>query len=431
MGERRKASILVLLVLLSSSVIVLVNAQPSWVEWSQTYGGDGKDYCTSMVQTADGGFVLFGIAQSFETPSAWLVKTDEYGNMEWNKTIGGGTSFIQTLDGGFAFVGTNASSIDGYIPVGYLPDGFWSHVWLAKTDANGNIEWTQTYDEEIGCYQGTSLVQTTDGGYALVGNSFSSFGDYDDFLLIKTDSYGNREWSELYDYSEHESGSGLVQTFDGGFVLMSKTYSFGEMPDFWFIKTDELGNMEWKWTYGDSRMVSVTSFIQLSEGGFVFAGSTKTLGDGGRDFFITKIDNIRNIEWTQTYETENNEQNPSLVQTSDGGFALAGYSHISNEPYLTDFLLIKTDNQGNMLGNQTYPAQAVMGYPSLVQTLDGGFALSGAIGSLERVDYDFLLIKTDAYGIPEFPSWIILPLFITSTLSVIIIRHKIRKKGLE
>ena len=93
-------SLVILLALVSSPFFSSVGA--SSIMWSQTYGGDGTDGCTSMVQTADGGFVLFGFTQSFG-PDAWLVKTDEHGNMEWNKTVGGATSFIQTMDGGFAF----------------------------------------------------------------------------------------------------------------------------------------------------------------------------------------------------------------------------------------------------------------------------------------------------------------------------------------
>jgi len=423
MSSKLFLSFVSLFVLASLPLIGSVYA--SSMMWSQTYGGDGMDACTSMVQTADGGFVLFGFTESFGTPSPWLVKTDAYGNIEWNKTVsGGGNSFFQTLDGGFAFVGTNASPIDGYIPVGYLPDGFWSHVWLAKTDSRGNMEWNQTYDEEIGCYQGSSLIQTKDGGYALLGSSFSSIGDYDDVLLIKTDSNGNRDWSKLYNYLEHESGSGLIQTFDGGFVLVSKTYSFGEMPDFWFTKTDEFGNVEWNRTYDDSRMANVNSVIQLSVGGFVLAGSTTTFDNGSTDFYLTKIDESGNIEWTQTYGTENNEHLPSLIQTSDGGFALAGYTITSNDYLLADFLLIKTDKRGNMLWNQTYPGQAVLGYPSLIQTLDGGFALSGAIGSWETGDYDFWLIRTEPHDNPEFPSWILLLIVLSVTVAIIVLYRR-------
>ena len=416
---------LILCLVLSTFSISLVGAiDDSPESWSQTYGGEEMDACTSMLQTTDGGFALFGFSQSFEPASDWLVKTDEFGNMEWNKTIGGGVSFIQTSDGGFAFIGTNASPIDGYIPVGEMPEGFWSYIWLAKTDEYGNIEWNMTYDEKAGYFQGSSLVQTADGGYALAGCSYSYFGEYDDLVLIKTDSYGNMEWSKSYGgYDEEFDPYGLVQTFDGGFALAAKTYSYGEgYVDIWFIKINEAGNMEWSKTFGGSGMDYPTSLIQLYDGSFVLAGCSGSFGFGGYDFWLIKTDSQGNCVWNHTYGTENQDTNPSLVQTFDSGFALAGYTW--TEP-LADFLLVKTDNKGNLLWNQTYSGGAVLGLPTLVQTADGGFALSGGKGSFESGDYDFWLIKTDSQGIPEFSLWIFLPMFSIATLSGLLVRKRI------
>jgi hypothetical protein len=417
-----------LFVLVSLPLIGSVSASSEL--WSQTYGGDGMDACTSMVQTADGGFVLFGFAHSFGT-YAWLVKTDADGNMQWNRTIAGASSFIQTLDSGFAFVGTNAASIDGYIPVGYLPDGFWSHVWLAKTDAYGNMEWNQTFDEEVGCYYGSSLVQTEDGGYALLGDSFSSFGDYDDVLLIKTDSYGNKEWSRLYNYSEQERGSDLIQTLDEGFTFIRKTYSSsGGFTGFMIIKTDATGNVKWNQTYLDLNMAGVSSFVQLSDGSFVLSGNTYSSGDRESEFYLTKLDKNGNVEWSQTYRTHDSERSSlsSVVQTSDGGFALAGYSVNLDDDLWADFVLIKTDNRGNMHWNQTYSGGALLGYPSILQTSDGGFALSGGIGSFDTQDWDFWLIKTDSQGIPEFTSGTAILLSLAAfTVALAICKQKLSK----
>ncbi|MFA5365686.1 MAG: hypothetical protein WC325_10950 [Candidatus Bathyarchaeia archaeon] len=410
-------SILIFYALLSFTFVSSVEASSEL--WSKTYGGNGMDACTSMVQTPDGGFALFGFAHSFGTGS-FLIKTDAYGNMEWNKTIGGPNqgaySFIQTLDGGFAFIGTHAASVDGYIPVGRMPDGYWSFVWLAKTDEYGNMEWNQTYDEITGYYQGYSLVQTTDGGYALVG-TFSNNAEYDNLLLIKTDSHGNMEWGKSYGGSKTESDPKLVQTSDGGFALVCKTYLDIEVPaDVWFIKTDETGNIEWNKTYGGAKTDYPTALLQLSEESFVIAGCTGSFGYAGGDFWLIKTDKNGNIIWNQTYGTENPETLSSLVQTSDGGFALAGYTQTDNDDLFYNFLLVKTDNLGNILWNQTYLGGAVLGLPSLIQTVDGGFALSGGKGSFETGDWDFWLIKTDPHAIPEFPSWIILLVLIMGTL---------------
>lgn len=143
-------SCFVLFVLFSFPLISSVGASSEM--WSQTFGGADMDASSALIQTADGGFALVGFTHSFGNgdSDAWLIKTDAHGNMEWNKTIGGpdnqgATSLIQTLDGGFAFVGSTVSSVDGYIPVGSMPDGYWSFVWLVKTDEYGIPEfpsWT-------------------------------------------------------------------------------------------------------------------------------------------------------------------------------------------------------------------------------------------------------------------------------------------------
>jgi hypothetical protein len=238
------------------------------------------------------------------------------------------------------------------------------------------------------------------------------------------------QWSKSYGGLAGESDpQGLIQTSDGGFALVCKIYPYGSRyVDAWFIKTDEFGNLEWDNIYGGAGMDYPTSLVQLSNGGFVISGCTDSYGKGQYDFWLIKIDNFGNMEWNRSFGTPNMDTNPALVQTVDGGFALAGYTHYDS---FADLLLIRTDNLGTMLWNQSYSGRAVMGFPSLVQTMDGGFALAGAKGEFESADWDFWLVKTDEYGVPEFPSWTILPLLIVGTLVGVIVRNKIRKRRLE
>jgi hypothetical protein len=298
------------------------------------------------------------------------------------------------------------------------------------------MEWNQTFSEEVGCYQGVSLVQTKDGGYALLGNSFSSFGSYDDVLLIKTDSYGKKEWSELYNYSEQERGSGLIQTTDEGFAFVRKTFStvIG-FTGFVVIKTDATGNVKWNQTYPDFDMAVVHSFFQLSDGNFVLSGITYSSVESESEFYLTKLDKNGNVDWFQTYRTHDRERSSlsSLVQTSDGGFALAGYSVNTDDDLWSDYVLIKTDNQGNIQWNQTYQGGALSGYPSVIQTSDNSFVLSGAIGSWGTGDSDFWLIKTEPleepHDNPELPLWV--PLFaallIVLVVAVAVYRWRLTK----
>jgi len=122
------------------------------------------------------------------------------------------------------------------------------------------------------------------------------------------------------------------------------------------------------------------------------------------------------MEWNKTYGGAGNEHAYALVETSDGGYALTGSG-----------LFVKTDGYGNVEWNQTYGGAHVEAAYALVVTSDGGYALAGYTRSFGAGYEDFWLVKTDAQGIPEFPSWTILPLLLFATVVVIIYKHKLPK----
>ena len=114
----------------------------------------------------------------------------------------------------------------------------------------------------------------------------------------------------------------------------------------------------------------------------------------------------------------------SLVETYDGGFALAGVTTSFGHGN-ADSWLIKTDANGNLLWNHTYGGTEIDDAYSLIETYDGGFALAGTTTSYGHGFNNFWLVRTDEYGIPEFPSWIILPLFIAATVFVTIFKKRL------
>ena len=129
--------------------------------------------------------------------------------------------------------------------------------------------------------------------------------------------------------------------------------------------------------------------------------------------------------WQQTYGGTERDAAGSLVQTGDGGYALAGLTE-SFDVESTECWLVKTDGSGNMEWNQTYGGTGTEYVYSLVQTGDGGYALAGGTESFGAGNSDFLLVKTDEHGvIPEFPSWVILPLFIITTLFAITFKKRL------
>ena len=389
----------VLFVLVSLLFVGSVGA--SLEMWSQTYGGTGGEVAYSLVVTSDGGFALAGVSSSF---GVWLVKTDSYGNMQWNKTYGGGTahSLIQTSDGGFALAGE------------IIPSGAAQDFYVVKTDADGNMQWKRTYGGEHTDIA-HSLVETSDGGFAIAGHTGWLFQD---FLLIKTDVDGNIMWNRTYGGNASDLAYSLVETSDRGYAIAGATQSFDGL---WLVKTDANGNTMWNRTYSEGSMWDTYSLVVTSDGGFAIAGSM--LGD----FWLVKTDNQGNMEWNRTYGGTSTDHAHSLVQTSDGGYALAGRTY-SFDVGQGDFWLVKTDNLGNMMWNRTYGGKNIDIAYSLVEVSGDGFALAGYTSSLGDGSADFWLVKTDSQGIPEFPSWTPLIVTLTAILVVAVIyRHHLNK----
>jgi len=405
--KRLLLSSIVILVLFSFHLVSSVAASSEM--WNQVYGGVDADFAHSVVETSDGGYAVVGCTGSFGAGGAdvLLIKIDEYGTMEWNRTYGGvggdfAYSVVEASDGGFAVAGVTDSFGAGG-----------NDFWLIKTDSLGSVEWNQTYgntDSSIAY----SLVETSDGGYALAGSSgapsqFPIGSGTTNFWLVKTDSYGNLEWNQTYGGTGDEVVYSLIETSDWGFALAGE-----QNNNFWLVKTDEYGNMEWNQTYGEAKYNHAYSVAEPSDGGFVLASA---------NFRLIKTDAHGTVEWNYTYGREDYDTVYSLVEASDGGFALAGETCSVDG---NGFWLVKTDASGNMEWNQTYRRTEYDRPYSLIQTSDGGYVLAGETINLGST-YVWV-VKTDELGdIPEFPSWIILPLVLTVTVAVAIYKKKLTK----
>jgi hypothetical protein len=386
---------IILFVLASLSLISSVWA--SSIMWSQTYG---SGIALSLVETSDGGYAMAGITNG----NFCLVKTDAYGNLEWNHTYGEGTahSLVETSDNGYAIAGGNQ---------------------LVKTDEYGNVEWNRTFSRDA-----RSLIVTSDGGFAIAGSSGSLTDEESDFWLVKTDAQGNVELNKTYGGADMEVANWLVETSDGGYAMAGDCTGLeGGVPGFypfdntlWLVKTDGSGNMEWNQSYGEKGgFKEANSLVESSDGGYAIAGYIPD-AFGHDDFWLIKTDALGNMEWNRTYGGYGTEHASCLVVTSDGGYALTGFT--SGQSYI-DALLVKTDAYGNMEWNQTYGGTGDEQAFSMVESSDGGFALSGCTTSVYAGPADFWLVKTDGYGnIPEFPSGIILPLFVMATTAAITCR---------
>jgi hypothetical protein len=270
----------------------------------------------------------------------FLIKANSSGNIIWVKTYGGinddyASSVQQTSDGGYIVAGYTNSFGAGA-----------NDFFLIKTDANGNVQWAKTYGETSGEWA-NSAQQTSDGGYIVVGLTWSFGASGGDIFLVKTDANGNVQWAKTYGGSGWDQPYSVQQTSDGGYILTGETTSFGAGDrDFFLIKTDANGNVQWAKIYGGTNWDQAFSVQQTSDGGYIVAGGTWSFGEGGYDFLLIKTDANGNVIWAKTYGTVNNDIAWSVQQTSDGGYIVAGDSPLGMG--LWDIFLIKTDANGNI-----------------------------------------------------------------------------------
>jgi len=361
--------------------------KPLVTEWTKIYGGNDNDGAYSLVQTSDGGYAIAGYTASFGAGNEdfWLVKVDSSGNHQWNKTYGGTSddqafSLVQTGDGGYAIAGYTSSYGAGS-----------ADFWLVKTDSVGTMQWNKTYGGTSGD-TAYSLVQTGDGGYALAGYTSSFGAGYYDFWLVKVDSSGNHQWNRTYGGSNEDGAWSVVQTSDGGYALAGYTEPFGAgNKDFWLVKVDSSGSHQWNKTYGGANYEGAHSVIQTDDGGYALAGYTYSYGAGSFDFWLVKTDGSGNTQWSQTYGGGDMDWAFSVVQTNDGGYALAGYTSSFGAGYY-DFWLVKVDSSGNHQWNGTYGGNNYDEAHSVVQTSDGGYALAGYT-AIPEMTSDFMLVK--------------------------------------
>jgi regulation of enolase protein 1 (concanavalin A-like superfamily) len=252
--------------------------------WTRTYGGGRSDEGNYVQQTSDGGFFVAGYTESFGVGGdAWIIRTDSKGDTLWTRTYGGpysdkAYSAQITSDNRFAVIG-------GYI-------GNSGSVWLLLLNAEGDSVWTQRYPQGAST-KGLSLQQTDDNGFIITGETILSTELKRDMLLIRTNATGQSLWTRTYGGQENDTGCFVEINTDGGFVISGYTESYGAGSyDAWLIRTNAIGDTLWTHTYGGSSLDNGTCVRVLSDGGYVFTGSTYSYDKGGGDLWLIRTDSL-------------------------------------------------------------------------------------------------------------------------------------------
>ena len=312
----------------------------------------------------------------------------------FQKTIGGTAndfawSIAPTDDGNYLVTGETYSFGAGG-----------SDVYLAKIDTGGNILWNKTYGGATFDY-GFHAQQTADGGFIIIGTTQSYGSGLDDIYLIKTDLVGDTLWTKAYGGIFNEEGYYAEQTTDGGYILAGYTNSYGAgSTDAYVIKTDNVGDTLWTKTYGGGTFDYATSVLQTTDGGYLITGYTISYGPGNADMYIIKTDSAGNVLWNKAYggvQDDFTGYGGCAALTNDGGYIITGRT-LSFGPGITDLYVLKLDSIGDTVWTKNYGGAGIDVGESIKQTADGGYIITGWTNSFGAGGYDVYLIKLDGNG---------------------------------
>jgi hypothetical protein len=388
-GEKMRTANFALLTIIAFALTTIAQPQPPDLLWTKSYGGIGQDRGYCVKQTSDDGFIITGYRSStYYQSGIYLIKTDINGIQQWSRVFGEhddwGFWVLQTSDGGYLITGG-----------AYVMGGNGYDLCLIKTDPQGNQLWFRTYGSVNG-ENGECVQLTSDGGFIAVGATGSFAGGYDVYL-VKTDSLGNQLWSQTYGGPGWDWGYSVQQTTDGGYIIAGFTTAFAVgLQDVYLIKTDGLGNQQWYRTFGGTGMERGYSVQRTADGGYMVAGLSTSFNGG--DVYLIKTDESGNQQWFRTYGGTSLEEGYDAQQTIDGGYIIAGIT-CSYSAGIYDIYLVKTDSLGNQLWYRTFGWNNDDFGMSVVQTSDGGYAIAG-FSDFKSNNENVCLIRLE--GIP-FP----------------------------
>ena len=272
-------------------ILILKLSSDGNKEWARSYRGSDSDHAHSIQQTNDGGYILTGYFGDRDQQGntiqfeydVWVLKLFSNGDKEWCKTYKGNMydfaySIQQTNDGGYIVAGKTESFGAGL-----------NDILILKLNLSGDVEWQKTYGGSLE-EEAYFIRQTIDGGYIVAGFSNSYGAGSFDFCVLKLTVDGTIEWQKLYGGIKSDKAYSIQQTIDGGYIVVGETYSFGAgNEDVWILKLNILGEIEWQKTYGGSLADKAHSIQQTSDGGYIVAGPTSSYGSGKQDLLILKL----------------------------------------------------------------------------------------------------------------------------------------------
>ena len=394
---------------LALATLALGQAAPP-IEWQRCLGGSGAEDARDIAITSDNGFVVIGSTNSVDgdvsgfhggSSDYWVVKLNEQGLIEWQRTLGGsnsdsGCGIAATEDGGCIVIG-NSRSTDGDVSGNHG----WSDVWVVKLSVSGTVEWQRSYGGSE-TDTGYGILELTDGGYIFAGETNSVDGDVSanlgstDVWVVRIDQVGEILWERSYGGNSFDVAFALDHGLGDTIIVAGYTTSATDdvstplgIEDQWVIAISSTdGNLYWERSIGGTGYDVAGGVTGCSDGGAMVVGwSTSTTGDaqgnhGQFDILAARLGAQGQVQWSRVYGGTGSEKCSAVLQQADGGFLFGARTNsedgdVVGEPQLDDVWLFRTDEAGaiiwqTILGGSNHETTAAIHH-----TPDGGYILLG------------------------------------------------------
>lgn len=360
------------------------------IDFVRTLGGTKNESAQSIIKTSDGGYAILGYTQSMdgditnksnESFDYWLLKYDQNDILQWQKTYGGsdddrGNDIIQTNDGGYAIIGYSKSSN------GNVSENNGAHdYWVSKLDTFGNILWEKSYGF-LGADIGNSIIQTNDGGFLLTG------------VLDVSASNGAGNSKSI------KSKSSRVQHAGG---------------DYWAIKMDASGEKEWSRYFGGTFTDTPYDAIQTDDNGFLLVGSSDSAdvdinnNKGTYDFWVVKVSESGDLIWEKSFGGSQTDEAWAIAKSNDGNYIIVGDTRsndldVSLNKGAADLWIIKISPIGELIWEKSFGGNSFDAARSILKTQSGEFIISGSSRSVNgeltnnNGQNDAWILKIDSNG---------------------------------
>ena len=264
---------------------------------------------------------------------------------------------------------------------------------------NNFLIFNKTFGIPDNTEDGYSVIETSDQGYAVLGNVGS---ENKDISLLKIDSYGNQIWIQTYGGSQYDEARHFQETFDGGFIIsgVTKSYGYGE-EDVWIIKTNALGLIDWNVNYGEAQNDRGAQILQTNEGGYIVIGEKYNIDLGNSDLWLLKINSQGEISWEKTLGSTGDDRGYDIKNNRSGGYLLLGSTNSFGNGG-SDIWLINTDSYGNEIWSKTYGSSNNEYGRSIIDASDGGYLIFATSESFGNDNTGLHNIKIDSTGVEEW-----------------------------